>query len=115
MVSGGPDSVAMLRVLVDLGSRPVVLHVDHGLRGEESREDARFVRDLCGRLKVPWFGRVIEQGRDARIGPFLALQPSRAVARSLAELGPATVVLAEAEGLPAHARSAALRLNGGVR
>ncbi len=50
MVSGGPDSVAMLRVLVELGSRPVVLHVDHGLRGEESREDARFVRDLCGRL-----------------------------------------------------------------
>jgi len=62
MVSGGPDSVAMLRVLVDLGSRPVVLHVDHGLRGEESREDARFVRDLCGRLKVPCVIRSIEIG-----------------------------------------------------
>jgi len=29
---------------------------------------------------------------------------------ALAELGPATVALAEAEGLPAHARSVALRL-----
>src|SRR5215207_7652291 len=52
LVSGGPDSVALLRALVELGSEPVVLHVDHGLRGEESREDARFVLELCGRLGV---------------------------------------------------------------
>jgi histidinol dehydrogenase len=32
-------------------------------------------------------------------------------ARSFAELGPHTAALAEAEGLPAHARSAAIRLN----
>ena len=32
---------------------------------------------------------------------------------SLAELGPATVALAHAEGLPAHAQSVALRLNAG--
>ena len=47
MVSGGPDSVALAHSLVELGSRPVVLHVDHGLRGEESREDAEFVLKLC--------------------------------------------------------------------
>src|SRR5215218_8053269 len=52
LVSGGPDSVALLRVVVALGGEPVVLHVDHGLRGEESGEDAEFVRDLCGRLGV---------------------------------------------------------------
>ena len=50
MVSGGPDSVAMLRAILGLGGDPVVLHVDHGLRGEESREDARFVRELCASL-----------------------------------------------------------------
>lgn len=52
MVSGGPDSVALLRVILDLGGRPVVLHVDHGLRGEGSREDAAFVAELCERLGV---------------------------------------------------------------
>jgi tRNA(Ile)-lysidine synthase len=52
LVSGGPDSVALLRALVGLGGEPTVLHVDHGLRGEESREDAEFVRDLCDRLDV---------------------------------------------------------------
>ncbi|HEX2181503.1 MAG TPA: tRNA lysidine(34) synthetase TilS [Rubrobacteraceae bacterium] len=52
LVSGGPDSVALLRALVELGGEPAVLHVDHGLRGEESREDAEFVRALCERLGV---------------------------------------------------------------
>src|ERR671921_2133502 len=52
LVSGGPDSVALLRVVVSLGGEPVVLHVDHGLRGRESREDAEFVGELCQRLNV---------------------------------------------------------------
>jgi tRNA(Ile)-lysidine synthase len=52
LVSGGPDSVALLWVVVALGGEPVVLHVDHGLRGEESRADAEFVRDLCRRSNV---------------------------------------------------------------
>ncbi len=50
MVSGGPDSVALLRVVVELGGHPVVLHVDYGLRGEESRGDVEFVQGLCGRM-----------------------------------------------------------------
>lgn len=52
LVSGGPDSVAMLRVVLELGGEPVVLHADHGLRGDESREDAEFVRELCAQLGV---------------------------------------------------------------
>ncbi len=52
LVSGGPDSVALLRVVVSLGGEPAVLHVDHGLRGEQSREDADFVRGLCARMEV---------------------------------------------------------------
>lgn len=50
MVSGGPDSVALLRVIAEIGARPFVLHVDYGLRGEESRGDAEFVRGLCGEM-----------------------------------------------------------------
>src|SRR5918997_6446828 len=51
LVSGGPDSVALLRVVLDLGGEPAALHVDHGLR-EEAAEDAEFVRKLCDRLGV---------------------------------------------------------------
>ena len=52
LVSGGPDSVALLRAVVSLGGEPAVLHVDHGLRGAQSREDADFVRGLCARINV---------------------------------------------------------------
>src|SRR5678816_473053 len=56
-VSGGPDSVCLLYVLVDLAGqwgRPLhVLHLDHGLRGEESRGDAEFVRGLADSLGIP--------------------------------------------------------------
>ncbi|MFZ2444986.1 MAG: tRNA lysidine(34) synthetase TilS [Syntrophobacteraceae bacterium] len=51
-VSGGPDSVALLDILIhlkdDIGiDRITVVHFDHGLRGEESEADAEFVRKLA--------------------------------------------------------------------
>ena len=44
LVSGGADSTCAWHVLRELGYRVSALHVDHGLRGRESEEDARF----CG-------------------------------------------------------------------
>ena len=56
-VSGGADSVCLLHVLLELAHRwdlhLSVLHLDHGLRGEESRQDAEFVRGLADRLGLP--------------------------------------------------------------
>jgi tRNA(Ile)-lysidine synthase len=56
LVSGGADSVALLRLLAagELGpTGPVsVLHVDHRLRGEHSDADAAFVASLCDELGV---------------------------------------------------------------
>ncbi|HXN72281.1 MAG TPA: tRNA lysidine(34) synthetase TilS [Candidatus Acidoferrales bacterium] len=50
-VSGGADSVALLRILEDLqsdlGIILSVVHVDHMLRGEVSTSDAQFVADLA--------------------------------------------------------------------
>jgi tRNA(Ile)-lysidine synthase len=48
LVSGGPDSTALWHVLRALGYRVSALHVDHGLRGEESDADARFCREVLG-------------------------------------------------------------------
>ncbi|MGB3682110.1 MAG: tRNA lysidine(34) synthetase TilS [Rubrobacteraceae bacterium] len=62
MVSGGPDSVALLRVLLELGAEPAVLHVDHGVRGDESLEDAEFVRRLCEELDVACEVRRLDLG-----------------------------------------------------
>jgi tRNA(Ile)-lysidine synthase len=50
-VSGGADSVALLRLIESLreslGITLVVIHFDHGLRGAESEADARFVAELA--------------------------------------------------------------------
>lgn len=51
-VSGGADSVALLRALVEAGAQPVAAHFDHQLR-PESGEDAMWVAQLCERLGVP--------------------------------------------------------------
>jgi tRNA(Ile)-lysidine synthase len=58
-ISGGADSVAMLRAAVAVKKRAggagrlLAAHLNHGLRGDESDSDAEWVRQLCGRLHVP--------------------------------------------------------------
>ena len=48
LVSGGADSTCLWHVLRELGYDVSALHVDHGLRGTESDEDAAFCRDVLG-------------------------------------------------------------------
>lgn len=53
-VSGGADSVALLRLLLEEGfTRLVVCHLNHRLRGRESAWDARHVRSLAERHGLP--------------------------------------------------------------
>jgi tRNA(Ile)-lysidine synthase len=56
-VSGGADSVALLHGMALLRESHdfslTAVHVEHGLRGEESKKDASFVQDLCRELHVP--------------------------------------------------------------
>jgi tRNA(Ile)-lysidine synthase len=55
-VSGGADSVSLLRLLSELnGELGIVLfaaHFNHRLRGQESDSDQQFVEDLCLKLKI---------------------------------------------------------------
>lgn len=52
-LSGGADSVALLRALLATGCECHAAHCNFHLRGEESMRDERFVRDLCQQLNVP--------------------------------------------------------------
>jgi len=51
-LSGGADSVALLRILCDLGYRVEAAHCNFRLRGEESDRDEQFVKNLCKNLGV---------------------------------------------------------------
>lgn len=57
-VSGGADSVALLRLLEelqsDLGIRLVALHFNHQLRGAESDADEEFVAALAAERDIPF-------------------------------------------------------------
>lgn len=57
MLSGGADSVSLLRVLAALAPGAALtlsaLHVNHLLRAEASDEDESFVRELCASLCIP--------------------------------------------------------------
>ncbi|HZO96061.1 MAG TPA: tRNA lysidine(34) synthetase TilS [Gaiellaceae bacterium] len=48
LVSGGPDSTCLYHALRELGYRVSALHVNYGLRGAESDEDARFCERELG-------------------------------------------------------------------
>ncbi|MFC1984150.1 tRNA lysidine(34) synthetase TilS [Chloroflexota bacterium] len=56
-VSGGPDSVCLLHILVklreELGISLHIAHLDHQLRGAEAEADAQYVSDLAHQLDIP--------------------------------------------------------------
>ena len=58
-ISGGVDSVSLLHYLQthekEYGYSLCAAHCEHGIRGEESRADARFVAELCKKRGVPLY------------------------------------------------------------
>lgn len=51
-VSGGADSVALLRVLAALGCNCIAAHCNFHLRGDEADRDEAFVRKLCHDIDI---------------------------------------------------------------
>lgn len=56
-LSGGADSVCLFRLLISLKEKYklelMALHVEHGLRGQASLDDATFVKELCNDYNIP--------------------------------------------------------------
>jgi tRNA(Ile)-lysidine synthase len=86
-VSGGADSLCLLHALLALQPEFAldlsILHVDHNLRGPESRADAQFVHNCAQHLGLPFHlttlaldlgsGNLEQEARRARHGFFLGL------------------------------------------
>lgn len=82
-VSGGPDSVALLHILLDLrpkwGWKIAAAHLHHGLRGGEADADLAFTGEMVGGLGIPFFQRVLPPGELRGAGG--SLQEAARVAR----------------------------------
>ncbi len=65
-VSGGADSVALLRALHQLGITATVAHLNHQLRGAESDADEQFVRELADELRLPMVGTSVDVRKLAK-------------------------------------------------
>ncbi|WP_373501567.1 tRNA lysidine(34) synthetase TilS [Desulfococcus sp.] len=83
-VSGGPDSVALVHVLIRLADRfslsMGIAHLNHCLRGEESDRDAQFVADLSRALGLPFYaGRkdIDRFRRESKLSPEEAARRAR--------------------------------------
>lgn len=87
-ISGGADSVCLLKILSDLKSRLGIslyaVHVNHMIRGAEAEEDEQYTKEFCKSLEIPCKvfridvralakkeGVTVEEaGRDARYHSF---------------------------------------------
>ena len=73
-VSGGADSVCLLRLLMrlrnEIGFDIVAVHVNHGLRGEEADKDEKFVELICMEHDIPfenYFADVASIARERKM------------------------------------------------
>ena len=53
-VSGGADSMCLLHLVWSQGYDVIAAHFEHGIRGEESQRDARFVETWCRKHGIPF-------------------------------------------------------------
>jgi len=72
-VSGGADSVALIRLLhtyrEQLGiSRIAIAHVNHSLRGKESDDDEAFVKNIADNLQIEFFSAALPPSSSPQNG-----------------------------------------------
>ena len=86
-ISGGIDSSVLLHILLELGYRPSLAHVNYQLRGKESDNDEEFVKNLAKKNELKFYSKkfetyskLIELNKDNNSEQKTSLQ---ALARSL--------------------------------
>ena len=83
-VSGGPDSIALLNVLHELGYNICVAHINHGIR-ENAINDQKYVEDFCKERNIPCFVKEVKLRRASSTPKLTMGQPLSMVTPSAME------------------------------
>jgi tRNA(Ile)-lysidine synthase len=82
-VSGGPDSVALLYALLEIKDEfdlhLFVAHLNHKLRGGESDEDQKFVKNLASKLNLKFFSKSVDVKKEAKKNKLSLEEAARSV------------------------------------
>jgi tRNA(Ile)-lysidine synthase len=113
-VSGGADSIGLLRVLVSLGQRVAAAHVHHGLRGAEADSDLEFTRRASFDLGVPFLSARVDAGRADGESPEARARRLRYAALERLRLGAGIDRIATAHTLDDQAETVLLRASRGA-
>jgi len=70
-VSGGPDSMCLLNILVELKDKYklqiIVSHINHGLRGKDADDDEKYVEEYCECKGIIFRGIKVDANEIAKI------------------------------------------------
>ena len=63
-LSGGPDSMALLHILIAIKQKIdfklILAHINHGVRGEDALKDEMFVKEVAKELELPYFSTRVD-------------------------------------------------------
>ncbi|WP_099158881.1 tRNA lysidine(34) synthetase TilS [Virgibacillus ndiopensis] len=83
-VSGGPDSMALLHFLRSIQTewslKIIAIAVDHQLRGDESKADIEYVKNMCKKWNIEFYGTSVDVPSykiDRQVGTELAARELR--------------------------------------
>ncbi|NMB28017.1 MAG: tRNA lysidine(34) synthetase TilS [Tissierellia bacterium] len=69
-LSGGPDSMALLYVLLDIREEIDfnihIAHVNHGIRGKDALADEKFVEKLAKKINLPYYSKTVNMDKYAK-------------------------------------------------
>ena len=86
-VSGGADSICLLhtlsRIQKALEIRLFVVHINHGIRGEEASRDENYVKKFCEKLDICFFSFHYDIPRKMRYESFESVSKDIAIKEDL--------------------------------
>jgi len=76
-LSGGRDSIALCHILKFQGMDIAAINVEHGIRGDNSKNDSLFVKEFCNKNDIPLYYKEVDVPAFAKENGYTIEQAAR--------------------------------------